>query len=98
MVHIIGANNSIFNQFIAEIRDEQIQKDSMRFRRNLERMGEIMAYEISKTFDYKTSEITTPLGIAEVPLLVEQPIVATIFTLSHALFVSKQTFRLRNVL
>ena len=44
MVHILGTTNSIFNQFIAEIRDENIQKDSMRFRRNLERMGEIIAY------------------------------------------------------
>ena len=48
MVHVLGASNSIFNQFIAEIRDENIQKDSMRFRKNIERMGEIFAYEISK--------------------------------------------------
>ena len=78
MVHIIGANNSIFNQFIAEIRDEKIQKDSMSFRRNMERMGEIMAYEISKTLSYKTHDVTTPLGIANVNLIREQPVVATI--------------------
>jgi uracil phosphoribosyltransferase len=78
MVHILGANNSVFNQFIAEIRDENIQKDSMRFRRNLERMGEIMAYEISKTLVYETREVTTPLGIASVPLMKEQPVIATI--------------------
>ncbi len=78
MVHIIGANNSVFNQFIAEIRDENIQKDSMRFRRNMERMGEVMAYEISKTLTYATTEVVTPLGIANVPLATEQPVVATI--------------------
>lgn len=78
MVHILGSANSVFNQYIAEIRDEAIQKDSMRFRRNMERMGEIMAYEISKTLNYETREITTPLGIANVPVLKEQPVVATI--------------------
>ena len=78
MVHILGTTNSIFNQFIAEIRDENIQKDSMRFRRNLERMGEIIAYEISKTLNYEVREITTPLGIANVQQIKEQPVIATI--------------------
>ncbi len=61
----LGENNSILNQFIAELRDKNIQKDSMRFRRNLERVGEIFAYEISKTLDYKEEDIFTPLGIAK---------------------------------
>lgn len=78
MVHILGATNSIFNQFISEIRDSNVQKDSMRFRKNIERMGEIMAYEISKTLSYESHEITTPLGIANVSLPKEQPIIATI--------------------
>lgn len=78
MVHVIGAGNSIFNQYIAEIRDLQVQKDSMRFRRNLERMGEIFAYEISKTLNYKLEEVTTPLGIANVSVPAQQPVVATI--------------------
>ena len=69
MVHIIGANNSVFNQFISEIRDVNVQGDSMRFRRNMERMGEIMAYEISKTLNYEVQEFTTPLGIANVSVL-----------------------------
>lgn len=60
----LGNQNSIFNTFIAEIRDVSIQKDAMRFRRNLERMGEVIAYEISKTLNYKTSDVTTPLGTA----------------------------------
>ena len=78
MVHVLGASNSIFNQYIAEIRDENVQKDSMRFRRNLERMGEIIAYEISKTLKYEIKEVTTPLGIANVSIPAEQPVIATI--------------------
>lgn len=78
MVHILGSSNSIFNQFIAEIRDEKIQKDSLRFRRNIERMGEIISYELSKTFAYEIREITTSLGIASVPLIKEQPVIASI--------------------
>lgn len=78
MVHILSEQNSIFNQFVAELRDVTIQKDSMRFRRNLERMGEIMSYEISKTLAYETRETTTPLGIAETSHLIDQPVIATI--------------------
>ena len=61
-----------------EIRDEQIQKDSMRFRRNIERIGEVMAYEISKTFDYAVQDVTTPLGVAEISLPVSTPMLCTI--------------------
>lgn len=78
MIHILSEQNSIFNQFVAELRDVTIQKDSMRFRRNLERMGEIMSYEISKTLEYQTKETTTPLGIAETSHLISQPVIATI--------------------
>lgn len=78
MVHNLSEQNSIFNQFVAELRDINIQKDGMRFRRNLERMGEIMSYEISKTLEYQKKETTTPLGIAETSHLVSQPVIATI--------------------
>ncbi len=78
MVHILSAQNSIINQFIAEIRDVEIQNDRMRFRRNMERIGEIAAYEISKTLEWVEREVTTPLGIANVPVLKEQPVLATI--------------------
>ncbi len=78
MIHNLALQNSIFNQFIAEIRDETIQKDSMRFRRNLERMGEIFAYEISKTLTYKDIITTTPLGEANSKVLESQPVIATI--------------------
>lgn len=78
MVQILSAQHSILNQFIAEIRDQEIQKDRMRFRRNLERIGEVAAIEISKTLNYTNSEVTTPLGIANMDLMKEQPVVATI--------------------
>ena len=60
----LGDTNSILNKFVAELRDVDIQKDSLRFRRNVERIGEIMAYEISKEFHYSTKDIQSPLGIA----------------------------------
>ena len=75
---ILSNENSIVNQFIAELRDQQIQTDSMRFRKNMERLGEIFAYEISKSFTYRPAEVTTPLGQAEVKLLQEQPVLATV--------------------
>src|SRR5687767_10312687 len=78
MVHHIAQTNSVFSSFLAEIRDAQEQKDSMRFRRNLERMGEIMAYEISKTMEYESAQTQTPLGIANTVKLKEQPVIATI--------------------
>jgi uracil phosphoribosyltransferase len=78
MIHNLGTNNSIFNQFLSEIRDQEIQQDRMRFRRNMERLGEIFAYEISKKLDYAPTEITSPLGLAEMNILKEYPVVATI--------------------
>jgi uracil phosphoribosyltransferase len=78
MIHEIGKENSILNQFMAEMRDEEVQKDPMRFRRNLERAGEILAYEISKKLEWEIKEVTTPLGIANVPVLKQQPVIATI--------------------
>ena len=78
MVNELGKGNSIFNSFLAELRDVNIQKDAMRFRRNLERMGEIFAYEISKVMKYEKREVATPLGVAHMELLAEQPVLATI--------------------
>lgn len=62
-IHHIAQGNSLLNRFLAEIRDINIQKDRMRFRRNIERIGEILAYELSKELPYSSKEITTPLGI-----------------------------------
>lgn len=78
MIHNLANQNSIFNQYILELRDIEIQKDSMRFRRNLERMGEIFAYEISKTLSFEATQTTTLLGVAETKRLAEQPVIGTI--------------------
>jgi uracil phosphoribosyltransferase len=78
MIHNLGETNSVFNQFMAEIRDINIQKDMLRFRRNLERIGALMAYEISKKLEYKMTEVQTPLGVANVPLLDSSIVLATI--------------------
>ncbi len=77
-IKILGNNHSILDQYLAEIRDHEIQKDPLRFRENLYRIGEIFAYEISKSLDYEEEEVTTPLGIAKVPQLKSQPVLATI--------------------
>ena len=78
MIHNLSAQNSVFSQFLSEIRDSEIQKDSMRFRKNMERMGEIFAYEISKTLNYKSVSTVTPLGEADCMVLEAQPVIATI--------------------
>jgi uracil phosphoribosyltransferase len=77
-LHILGNTNSLFNEFIAEVRSTKVQADSMRFRRNLERIGEIFAYEISKKMTYAEEEVTTPLGIATISRITEKPVLATI--------------------
>jgi uracil phosphoribosyltransferase len=64
-IHYLSEQNSILNHFLAEIRAVSIQNDRMRFRKNMERIGEIMAYELSKTLDYKAIAIQTPLGVKE---------------------------------
>ena len=77
-IHNLGTTDSVFNQYMAELRDAVIQQDRMRFRRNLERIGEVMAYEISKSFEYDDEEVTTPLGIKQIRTMHEQPVIATI--------------------
>ncbi|MBQ9470735.1 MAG: uracil phosphoribosyltransferase [Bacteroidales bacterium] len=78
MVHIFGEQNSVFNQFIAEMRDVHVQNDLMRFRRNLERCGEVMAYELSKTLSYTPRQVPTPLGTANMQLSDDVLVLATI--------------------
>lgn len=78
MVNLLSRDNSLLNQFMAELRDHSLQKDRMRFRRNLERVGEIAAMAISKSLNYQELEIQTPLGSTPIALPVEQPVVATI--------------------
>lgn len=74
----LGKTNSILNQFISEVRDVAVQTDGLRFRRNMERIGEIFAYEISKELKYIEKEVVTPLGSARVNVLKKQPLLATI--------------------
>lgn len=78
MVMELVKQRSVVNHFIAELRDVEVQKDPMRFRRNLERVGEVMALELSRTLDYVETEVTTPLGVARTELMAEQPVLATI--------------------
>lgn len=79
MIFNLSEHSSIANRFVAELRDVTIQKDRMRFRRNLERIGEILAYEISKTLDYKSIEVETPLGIAKANVPDQRIVLGTIF-------------------
>lgn len=78
MIYNLSEQNSLANQFIAELRDVKIQQDSMRFRRNLERIGEILAYEISKELNYRQREVETPLGVAKVSVPASRVVLATI--------------------
>lgn len=71
-------SNSVVNKFIAEMRDVNVQNDRLRFRANIQRIGEIMAYEISRELNYETQDVTTPLGIAEVNVPDDQVVVGTI--------------------
>ncbi len=73
---------SLANQFIAELRDVSLQKDRLRFRRNLERLGELMAYEISKILPHQVVRVQTPLGTSTTQLLLQQPVLATILRAS----------------
>jgi len=77
-VHILNEQNTVLNKFIAEIRDRDVQRDAMRFRRNLERIGEITAYEISKTMHYSPRMVETPLGSACVQTIDDTVVIGTI--------------------
>ncbi|MDR1673521.1 MAG: uracil phosphoribosyltransferase [Bacteroidales bacterium] len=78
MVTVLNKTYSLFNNFLAETRDEQIQKDSFRFRRNMERMGSVIAYEISKKMEYSTHQVVTPLGIAEEQTIACPPVIVSV--------------------
>ncbi|NCW12966.1 MAG: uracil phosphoribosyltransferase [Chitinophagia bacterium] len=78
MVHHLSEKHSLLSNWIAEIRDVSVQKDRMRFRRNIERIGEVIAYEMSKGLPSKLNATTTPLGIHDSKVLAEQPVIATV--------------------
>lgn len=71
--------NSVINQYVAEIRDVNIQQERLRFRRNIERIGELMAYEMSKELTYSVRQVQTPLGVAQVSTPDDELVVATVF-------------------
>lgn len=84
-IHYISENNSILNHFLAQIRDVTIQKDSMRFRKNIERIGEIMAYELSKTLEYKAIDVQTPLGVKHTTTIADNVVLCSILRAGLAL-------------
>lgn len=77
-IHHLEKENSLIQQFVSELRDVSIQKDRMRFRKNIERIGQAMAYELSKTLNYEAKNIVTPLGNKQVNVLSESPVLLTI--------------------
>ena len=78
IIHNLGATNSQLNQFVAEIRDKEIQSDPMRFRRNIERIGEVLSYELSKTLNYDAEIIETPLGNKEMWLPIDDLVLCSV--------------------
>lgn len=77
-IHYLSENNSVLNHFLGQIRNVNVQHDSMRFRRNIERIGEVMAYELSKELHYRNIEIQTPLGIKETTEIADQLVLCSI--------------------
>lgn len=75
---VLCERHSVANHFLAELRDAGIQRDRMRFRKNMERLGEILAYEVSKTFSYHKQSVKTPLGSISLSMLKEYPVLITI--------------------
>ena len=84
-IHYISEQNSILTHFLSQLRNVDIQKDSMRFRRNIERIGEIMSYEISKTLEFKPVEVQTPLAVKQTYELKDKVVICSILRAGLAL-------------
>jgi uracil phosphoribosyltransferase len=78
MLFVLNEHNSVGNQFLLELRDKDAQADRLRFRKNIERLGEIMAYEVSKELSYKAQEVVTPLGKVSINTISSPPVLVTI--------------------
>lgn len=91
-IHYISEQNSILNHFLAQLRDVNIQKDSMRFRKNIERIGEIMAYELSKILPYKGVEVQTPLGKKQTTVIEDNVVLCSILRAGLALHTGFMNF------
>ncbi len=91
-IHYISKENSILNHFLAQLRDVHTQEDSMRFRKNIERIGEIMAYELSKTLSYQAIEVQTPLGIKHTTSIKDKIVLCSILRAGLALHTGFMNF------
>lgn len=78
MINIISERNSVISHYISEIRDKEVQKDALRFRKNMERIGMLIGYELSKELEYVDKKVETPLGVATVKVLKNQPVILSI--------------------
>jgi uracil phosphoribosyltransferase len=78
MLFVLNEHNSVGNQFLLELRDKDAQADRLRFRKNIERLGEIMSYEVSKELSYKAQEVVTPLGKVSINTIASPPVLVTI--------------------
>ena len=78
MLFNLSEQNSIANHFVSELRDVTVQNDRLRFRKNVERLGQVMAYEISKKFAYKRRAVLTPLGTSNISLMQDSPVLITV--------------------
>lgn len=77
-IHNLASTNSVLNNFIAEIRDVAIQKDAMRFRRNIERVGEVLSYELSKSLVFDNTSVQTPLGVSDVQTVTDNIVICSV--------------------
>ena len=85
IIHPFDQTPSLFSEFVAQLRSVDIQQDRMRFRKNLERIGELLSYEMSKTLPYQVQRITTPLGEKDIPLIQDKIVVCSILRAGLAL-------------
>lgn len=90
MITVLNRQNSVANQYLLELRDKNIQQNRTRFRNNVERLGELMAYEISKKFQYDSKQIQTPLGTASVNIPTDNPVLITVLRAGLPYFIGFQ--------
>lgn len=90
MITVLNRQNSIGNQFLLELRDKNIQQNRERFRRNVERLGELMAYEISKKFDYQPRLVETPLVQSTINISTDNPVLITVLRAGLPYFIGFQ--------
>lgn len=90
MITVLNQQNSVANQYLLELRDKNIQQNRIRFRKNIERLGELMAYEISKKFQYDSRSVQTPLGASVVNIPTENPVLITVLRAGLPYFIGFQ--------